>query len=50
LKGTKMKKLAGLLAFAFALACAILITQYYTPKPAPTPPTPPAPPRPPSPP
>ena len=35
-----MKKLAGLLAFAVALACAILITQYYTKKPAP-PPTPP---------
>jgi hypothetical protein len=30
-----MKKLAGLLAFAVALACAILITQYYTKKPAP---------------
>jgi hypothetical protein len=27
-----MKKLAGLLAFAVALACAILITQYYSPK------------------
>src|ERR1700755_1080971 len=38
-----MKKLAGLLAFAVALACAILITQYYTKKPAPAPPTPPAP-------
>src|ERR1700755_272087 len=36
-----MKKLAGLLAFAVALACAILITQYYTKKPAPAPPTPP---------
>src|SRR5919205_1058371 len=33
-----MKKLAGLLAFAVALACAILITQYYTKKPAPPPP------------
>ena len=41
-----MKKLAGLLAFAVALACAILITQYYTAKPKPpAPPTPaPAPP------
>ena len=37
-----MKKLAGLLAFAVALACAILITQYYK-KPA-TPPAPPTPP------
>jgi hypothetical protein len=36
-----MKKLAGLLTFAVALACAILITQYYTKKPAPpSPPTP----------
>ena len=35
-----MKKLAGLLAFAVALACAILITQYYTKKPAPPPPPP----------
>jgi hypothetical protein len=33
-----MKKLAGLLAFAVALACAILITQYYTAKPAQPPP------------
>jgi hypothetical protein len=50
-----MKKLAGLLAFAVALACAILITQYYssskkTPQPPPdmppvsAPPAPPAPP------
>lgn len=41
-----MKKLAGLLAFAVALACAIMITQYYTAKPKPpAPPTPaPAPP------
>src|SRR5215212_902905 len=37
-----MKKLAGLLAFAVALACAILVTQYYTKKPAPPAPTPPA--------
>jgi hypothetical protein len=36
-----MKKLAGLLAFAVALACAILITQYYTKKT--TPPAPPPP-------
>src|SRR3954467_3375004 len=36
-----MKKLAGLLAFAVALACAILITQYYTTKPAPPAPPPP---------
>jgi len=35
-----MKKLAGLLAFAVALAGAILITRYYTAKP--TPPTPPS--------
>jgi hypothetical protein len=40
-----MKKLAGLLAFAVALAAAILITQYYTaktkrPEPPPTPPAP----------
>ena len=35
-----MKKLAGLLAFAVALACAILITQYYTKKPAPPAPQP----------
>jgi hypothetical protein len=40
-----MKKLAGLLAFAVALACAILITQYYTTKPAkPAPPPPDMPP------
>lgn len=41
-----MKKLAGLLAFAVALACAILITQYYTAKTKPpeTPPVAPAPP------
>jgi len=38
-----MKKLAGLLAFAVALACAILITQYYRPKPAPQPAPPPVP-------
>jgi hypothetical protein len=38
-----MKKLAGLLAFAVALACAILITQYYTKKPAPPPAQPVAP-------
>lgn len=47
-----MKKLAGLLAFAVALAVAILVTQYYTMKtrppepppaaPAPPPPAPPA--------
>jgi hypothetical protein len=37
-----MKKLAGLLAFAVALACAILVTQYYTKKPAPPAPPPPA--------
>jgi hypothetical protein len=37
-----MKKLAGLLAFAVALACAILLTKYYS-HPAPTPPTPPVP-------
>ena len=37
-----MKKLAGLLAFAVALACAILITQYYTKKTAPPPTPPPA--------
>jgi hypothetical protein len=35
-----MKKLAGLLAFAVALACAILITQYYTKKPSPPAPPP----------
>jgi hypothetical protein len=41
-----MKKLAGLFAFAVALACAILITQYYTarPKPPVGPPVAPAPP------
>ena len=44
-----MKKLAGLLAFAVALAAAILITQYYTaktkpPEPPPPPPAAPAPP------
>lgn len=46
-----MKKLAGLLAFAVALAAAILITQYYTtktrppePPPAPAPATPAQPP------
>jgi hypothetical protein len=40
-----MKKLAGLLAFAVALACAVLLTQYYSPsqKQVETPPTPPAP-------
>ncbi|HKG13503.1 MAG TPA: hypothetical protein VKB12_09185 [Pyrinomonadaceae bacterium] len=46
-----MKKLAGLLAFAVALAGAILVTQYYTAKPkppapplvAPAPPAPPPP-------
>lgn len=32
-----MKKLAGLLAFAAALACAILITRYYATPPAPAP-------------
>jgi hypothetical protein len=42
-----MKKLAGLLAFAVALAAAILITQYYTtktrpPAPPPAAPAPPA--------
>jgi hypothetical protein len=36
-----MKKLAGLLAFAFALAVAILLTQYYTRRYAPSPPPPP---------
>ncbi|HVF44156.1 MAG TPA: hypothetical protein VM936_14125 [Pyrinomonadaceae bacterium] len=40
-----MKKLAGLLAFAVALAAAILVTQYYTartkrPEPPPAPPAP----------
>ena len=30
-----MKKLAGLLAFAVALACAILLTKYYSSRPAP---------------
>lgn len=34
-----MKKLAGLLAFAVALAGAVLLTKYYS-KPAPAPPTP----------
>ena len=39
-----MKKLAGLLAFAFALAGAIFLTQYYgSRKPAPPPPPPNAP-------
>ena len=43
-----MKKLAGLLAFAVALACAILVTQYYSsstkkPEVAPVPPAPPVP-------
>ena len=33
-----MKKLAGLLAFAVALACAILLTKYYSSRPAPAPP------------
>ena len=33
-----MKKLAGLLAFAVALACAILLTKYYSSRPAPPPP------------
>ncbi|HEX8293872.1 MAG TPA: hypothetical protein VF570_19055, partial [Pyrinomonadaceae bacterium] len=37
-----MKKLAGLLAFAFALAGAILLTQYYSRRYAPPPPPPPA--------
>ncbi|HYH86872.1 MAG TPA: hypothetical protein VEX60_15575 [Pyrinomonadaceae bacterium] len=38
-----MKKLAGLLAFAFALACAIVLTQYYgSREPAPAPPPPPS--------
>ncbi|MFL6336102.1 MAG: hypothetical protein ACJ754_22570 [Pyrinomonadaceae bacterium] len=36
-----MKKLAGLLAFAAALAGAILLTQYYTRRYAPPPPPPP---------
>jgi hypothetical protein len=40
-----MKKLAGLLAFAVALACAILITQYYS-SPAKKPEAPPPPPAP----
>ena len=35
-----MKKLAGLLAFAVALACAVLLTKYYSTRPAP-PPSPP---------
>jgi hypothetical protein len=38
-----MKKLAGLLAFAVALAGAILLTQYYTRRYAPPPPPPPPP-------
>ena len=38
-----MKKLAGLLAFAVALAGAILLTQYYSRPPAPPPPRPAAP-------
>jgi hypothetical protein len=38
-----MKKLAGLLVFAVALAGAILITQYYTAKPKPPQPPTPAP-------
>jgi hypothetical protein len=37
-----MKKLAGLLAFAVALACAILLTKYYSSRPAPAPPPAPA--------
>ena len=45
-----MKKLAGLLTFAVALACAILITRYYTAKTTPpAPPTPPVAPAPPQP-
>jgi hypothetical protein len=36
-----MKKLAGLLAFAVALACAVLLTKYYSPQPAPPAPPPP---------
>ncbi|HEX8352129.1 MAG TPA: hypothetical protein VF611_04495, partial [Pyrinomonadaceae bacterium] len=49
-----MKKLAGLLAFAVALAGAILLTQYYSrhysrpPVPPPAPAAPPAPPAPPA--
>jgi hypothetical protein len=39
-----MKKLAGLLAFALALAGAIVLTQYYTQRYAPPPPPPPPPP------
>jgi hypothetical protein len=39
-----MKKLAGLLTFAVALAGAILLTQYYTRRYAPPPPPPPPPP------
>lgn len=35
-----MKKLAGLLAFAVALAGAILLTKYYSTRPAPPPPAP----------
>ncbi|MDT5272985.1 MAG: hypothetical protein QOH49_5171 [Acidobacteriota bacterium] len=42
-----MKKLAGLLAFAVALAGAILLTQYYSRRYAPPPPPPPAAPAPP---
>ena len=38
-----MKKLAGLLAFAVALACAVLLTKYYSSQPAPTPAPPAAP-------
>ncbi len=44
-----MKKLAGLLAFAVALAGAIVLTQYYTRRYAPPPPPPPAAPAPPAP-
>jgi hypothetical protein len=39
-----MKKLAGLFAFAAALLCAILLTQYYSRPAAPAPPPPPPPP------
>ena len=42
-KGHEMKKLAGLLAFAIALAGAILLTQYYTRRYSPPPPPPPPP-------
>ncbi|HEX7312878.1 MAG TPA: hypothetical protein VF297_03100 [Pyrinomonadaceae bacterium] len=45
-----MKKLVGLLAFAAALAGAILLTQYYTRRYAPPPPPPPPPPAAPAPP